>query len=171
MHAHGKQGLFKVNLWERAVTPMADWFDVLHRFADWPNREIPQVAAGVYAIWRDSGEFIYVGMSGKGIETVDPSRNRFGLYTRLNSHASGRLSGDQFCVYVANRLVIPELTEDQRSRFASGELNLDGLTRAYVREHFHYSYALVGTAAEAFTLERDAQRGLVFEGKPLLNPL
>ncbi len=150
---------------------MADGFEVLHRFADWPNREIPQIAAGVYAIWRDSGEFIYVGMSGKGIEAVDPSRSRFGLYTRLNSHASGRLSGDQFCVYVANRLVVPELTAEQLSRFASGELSLDALTRTYIRQHFSYSFALVGTTTDAFELERDAQRGLVFAGKPLLNPL
>jgi hypothetical protein len=153
------------------VAFVSDGFDVLHRFSEWPNREIPQIAAGVYAIWRDTGQFVYVGMSGKGIEAVPAGRTRFGLYTRLNSHASGRLSGDQFCVYVANRLVIPDLTADQLAQFAQGELNLDMLTRAYVRQHFSYSYVLVGTTAEAFALEREAQRGQIFGDRPLLNPL
>lgn len=150
---------------------VSDGFDVLHRFSEWPNRRVPQVAAGVYAIWRDTGELVYVGMSGKGIESIAAGRTRFGLYTRLNSHASGRLSGDQFCVYVANRLVVPDLIEDQLTLFASGELNLDTLTKAYVRQHFSYSYLLVDTTAEAFQLERDAQRGITFGDKPLLNPL
>jgi hypothetical protein len=153
------------------VVSVSDGFDVLHRFSEWPNREIPQVAAGVYAIWRDTGQLIYVGMSGKGIEAVTAARTRFGLYTRLNSHASGRLSGDQFCVYVANRLVVPDLKPDQLTRFANGELNLDTLTKAYVRQHFSYSYVLVDTTAQAFALERDAQRGGVLGDKPLLNPL
>src|SRR5436189_874200 len=35
---------------------------VLFSFRDWPNQQVPQVAAGVYAIWRGS-ELVYVGMS------------------------------------------------------------------------------------------------------------
>ena len=35
-----------------------------------------------------------------------------GLYSRLNSHALGWRSGDQFCVYVADRLVLPTLTPE-----------------------------------------------------------
>jgi len=136
-----------------------------------PIGKSPQIAAGVYAIWRDTGQLIYVGMSGKGIESVTAAPTRFGLYTRLNSHANGRLSGDQFCVYVANRLVVPDLTPDQLSQFANGELNLDTLVKAYVRQHFSYSYVLVNTTAEAFALERDAQRGITFGDRPLLNPL
>jgi hypothetical protein len=74
-------------------------------FADWPNPAIPAVAAGVYAIWKDS-ELIYCGMSGREIDTkAQASPKKYGLVTRLNSHASGRLSGDQFCVYVANLLI------------------------------------------------------------------
>ena len=82
-------------------------------------------------------------MSGKGIESVADGRTRWGC-TWLNSHASGRLSGDQFCVYVANRLVVPYLLPDQLSRFADGRLSLDVLTKKYIHEHFSYSYALVG---------------------------
>jgi len=34
------------------------------------------------------------------------------LYTRLRSHASGRRSGDQFCIYVADRFVLPTLSQE-----------------------------------------------------------
>lgn len=145
-------------------------FDERHRFDAWPNREIPAVAAGVYAIWRDNGELVYVGMSGRGIETADPGKGKYGLVKRLQSHASGRLSGDQFCVYVANRLVVPMLVPAQLTLFASGELRLDALTRSYIREHFSYSYVLVDTSSEAYALELRARSGKTFGVKPLLNP-
>ena len=40
-----------------------------YRFSDWPNPDVPSVAAGVYTVWRGE-QFIYVGMSGRGW-TVD----------------------------------------------------------------------------------------------------
>ncbi len=132
---------------------------------------MPDVAAGVYAIWRDTDELVYVGMSGRGMETRTTIGKRFGLYTRLASHAGGRLSGDQFNVYVANRYVIPSLGAAERPLFATGELTLDGLTRNYVSEHFSYSFALTETSREAHDLERTARLGLTFGVKPTLNPL
>src|SRR5262245_47671871 len=87
----------------------------LYLFRDWPNRNIPQVAAGVYTIWRGDS-LIYVGMAGRGLTSeqidtfrADSARNK-GLFSRLGSHAAGRRSGDQFCVYVADRLVLPTLS-------------------------------------------------------------
>ncbi len=78
-------------------------------FGDWPNEAVPKVAAGVYAIWKND-LLVYCGMSGRNFEEqVKQSPKEFGLITRLRSHASDRLSGDQSCVYVANRLVIPNL--------------------------------------------------------------
>lgn len=105
------------------------------------------------------------------METRGTTGKRFGLWTRIASHASGRLSGDQFCVYVANRYVVPELTTWQLPLFASGELNLDELTRRYITEHFSYSFALTAGSQEAHDLERVARRGLTFGVKPTLNPL
>ena len=146
-------------------------FSVQFKFRDWPNDSIPDVAAGVYAIWRDTGELVYVGMSGRGMETRTTAGKRFGLWTRIASHAKGRLSGDQFCVYVANRYVVPELKTTQLPLFASGEVNLDALTRQYITEHFSYSFALCASSREAHDLERVARQGLVFGAKPTLNPL
>lgn len=143
-------------------------FSRRHRFADWPNAEVPAVAAGVYAVW-DSATLIYCGMSGRQIERAT-SRAKFGLITRLASHASGRLSGDQFCVYVANRLVIPSLTVEHLSRFADGTLTLDRLTREYINERLEYQFARVETSAEAYALEKQCRTGEVFGMKPVLNP-
>jgi hypothetical protein len=55
------------------------------------------------------------------------------LEPRLNSHASGRLSGDQFCVYVANRFVIPSLRAEELPLFESGRLTLDTRTKTFIQ--------------------------------------
>jgi hypothetical protein len=87
----------------------------LHRFQDWPNDQVPKRAAGVYTVW-DGDRLLYVGMSGRAMtaEDLEVSPNgrvvAKGLWTRLNAHASGRRSGDQFCVYVCDRFVVPALT-------------------------------------------------------------
>jgi hypothetical protein len=59
----------------------------------------------------------------------------------------------------------------QLSLFASGELNLDALTKKYIAEHFGYSFALTASSREAHDLERDARRGLTFGVEPTLTPL
>jgi hypothetical protein len=89
------------------------------RFADWPSDQVPRRAAGVYTVWR-AAELIYAGMSGRGAQAEDfvdrPDRPEaaMGLWTRLNSHASGRRSGDQFNIYVCDRFIIPALTPAQQ---------------------------------------------------------
>ncbi len=149
---------------------MPDW-SPLHRFADWPNEDVPRVAAGVYVIWQ-ADRLIYAGMSGRAIQPGQPeSRASAGLITRLASHASGRLSGDQFCVYVANRLVIPSITPDQLPLFAAGDLRLDHLTKAYIRDRLEYQFTVVESGTEAYRLEESCRRGEVFGVKPWLNPL
>src|SRR5262252_5668774 len=93
---------------------------VAHSFADWPNPSVPSFGAGVYTIWHKDDRFIYVGMSGRGIAADTVRRNTpHGIYTRLQSHASGRRSGDQFCVYVADRLVLSTLTQQDIADIAS----------------------------------------------------
>jgi hypothetical protein len=87
---------------------------VARPFARWPDPTVLVFGAGVYTVWDNDGRFIYVGMSGRGITAETVRRNSpLGIYTRLHSHASGRRSGDQFCVYVADRLVLPTLPQDE----------------------------------------------------------
>ncbi|WNC72508.1 hypothetical protein RGQ13_00615 [Thalassotalea psychrophila] len=146
-------------------------FSQRFKFSDWPNRDIPLVAAGVYAIWHGN-ELIYCGMSGREIEkAVKANKKKYGLITRLNSHAQGRLSGNQFCVYVANRLVIPTLTTNDLSKFATGEYKLDYMTKSYIHNNFEYQYLIVNTSSEAYAIEDKARAGELFNHKPLLNPI
>ena len=53
-------------------------------------------------------------MSGKDIEKNQHKR-MYGLVKRLGQHTSGRLSGDQMNVYVANRFVVPEIDAAQQA--------------------------------------------------------
>lgn len=138
-------------------------------FSEWSNSQVPQVAAGVYAIW-EGDRLIYCGMSGREIEK-NLKKKKYGLVTRLSSHASGRLSGDQFCVYVANRLVIPSLKQNDLPRFASGELKLDTLTKQYIHTNLAYQYVIVDSSKEAYDLEHLARGGNIFGQKPMLNPI
>ena len=71
------------------------------------------MAAGVYVIWDDQ-TLLYVGTAGKDLDKAQKSgKNKFGLITRLNSHASGRTASDQFCSLLSNRIIIPSLTKTQ----------------------------------------------------------
>ncbi|MGO9153987.1 hypothetical protein [Mycobacterium sp.] len=146
-----------------------------HRFSEWPNRSVPKVAAGVYTVW-EHDRLIYVGMSGRALAAEDiaapdePAKAK-GLWTRLDSHASGRRSGDQFCVYVCDRFVVPRLSLQQQAQIGDGVLSLDALTRKHIHDHFEYRYVPVGNGSDAFALERDVQRGALSVGKPFLNPL
>ena len=145
-----------------------------HRFADWPNPAVPKASAGVYTIW-DGRQFIYVGMAGRGMNAIpdeapDDPRKAKGLWTRLNSHASGRRSGDQFCVYICDRFVVPALTPGELSRLAEGQLRLDESTREYIRGRLQYRFVQLPDAASAFGLELEIQAGALGIGKPYLNP-
>lgn len=146
------------------------------RFADWPSEQVPRRAAGVYAVWRED-EFIYVGMSGRGAQSedfvaaADVPLKAMGLWTRLNSHASGRRSGDQFNVYVCDRFIVPVLTPEQQREVGQGHLLLDRLTRDYIREHFRYRFLVCRDGTEALAIERAVREGELPAGRPYINPL
>jgi hypothetical protein len=149
----------------------------LFRFADWPNDQVPRRAAGVYTIWRSS-QFVYVGMSGRGAQredfvaiSDDSTRQPKGLWTRLNSHASGRRSGDQFNVYVCDRFVVPVLTPQQQQQIGAGQLSLDQMTKQFIHDKLGYRYAVVADGAQALALEREVRAGKLQAGRPFLNPI
>jgi hypothetical protein len=145
--------------------------DPLRWFRDWPDASVPSFGAGVYTIWNTDGAFIYVGMSGRSITAGMAIPNRpHGLVTRLHSHAQGRRSGDQFCVYVADRFVLPTLSADDIAVVSSGRHSLDVYVRQYIHQHLGYRFSLCGDGAEAIAMERRIRRGEWPSGKPLLNP-
>jgi hypothetical protein len=148
------------------------------RFADWPNDQVPRRAAGVYTIWR-ADQLLYVGMSGRGAQAEDlvalPGHDGTDkakwLWTRLDSHASGRRSGDQFNVYICDRFIVPALTPAQQHDIARGRLSLDHLTKTFIREHLSYRFVVYTSGAQALNAERDARAGGLPAGRPYLNPL
>lgn len=148
----------------------------LFRFADWPNEQVPRRAAGVYSVWRGE-QLLYAGMSGRGSETGDFVATSGahgvakGLWTRLNSHASGRRSGDQFNIYICDRFVVPALTRGQQRRIGQGQLLLDQMTRSYIHLHLTYRFVLCRDGAEALAVERAVREGSLPTGRPYLNPL
>ncbi|MFN8031864.1 MAG: hypothetical protein U0Q47_01025 [Mycobacterium sp.] len=132
------------------------------------------MAAGVYTIW-ERGRLIYVGMAGRGltaedIDAPDEPMKAKGLWNRLNSHASGRRSGDQFCVYVCDRFVVPQLSPEQQAKVGDGTLSLDAVTRGCIHDRFEYRYVTTADGSDALALEREVQRGALAVGKPFLNP-
>jgi hypothetical protein len=141
---------------------------VAYLFSEWPQSAVPTFGAGVYTIWHKDGRFIYVGMSGRGITADTVHRNTpQGIYTRLQSHASGRRSGDQFCVYVADRLV---LSRDDITAIASGRHQMDAFVRRYIHENLNYRFVMLPDGAAAYALETAIKRGAWEHGRPLLNP-
>jgi hypothetical protein len=140
-------------------------------FADWPDPAVPTFGAGVYTIWNRDERFIYVGMSGRGITAETIRRNTpLGIYTRLASHANGRRSGDQFCVYVADRLVLPVLTPDDIEAIGSGRHQMDAFVRRYIHENLRYRFVTQPDGAAAYAIESAIKSGKWEYGRPLLNP-
>jgi predicted GIY-YIG superfamily endonuclease len=138
------------------------WYDLnrqpVHAFADWPNREIPKGRPGVYLIYQKD-RLIYVGMAKKN------------LLGRLTQHARGNRSGDQFCVYLGDRLVMPKLGIDQMKDLFSGELSLDHEIKKFVRSQLSYRYLLVQDDPTARALESYGLQIAKGQGAELLNSL
>src|SRR3954451_22756591 len=92
--------------------------------------------AGVYTIWEEEGGLVYAGIEGR-----TPAGK--GLASRLRSHASGRRSGDQFCVYVADHYVLPELTREQIEAIRDSRLSMDALVRERIHTAFGFRFVVV----------------------------
>jgi len=116
-------------------------------------------------------------MSGRGAQREDfvappggPATAR-GLWARLNSHASGRRSGDQFNIYICDRFIVPALTSGQQRDIGAGRLLLDQMTRSFIRAQLGYRFAVCRDGAEALAVERAVRAGSLPAGPPYLNPL
>ena len=90
-------------LFDTSITPIS--------FSDDPRKHIPKNGSIIYSVWDDNEQFIYIGISGlqKSLEKRNP-------LSRMISHASGVRSGDQFCVYIHDFFIIPNLIKQKRKR-------------------------------------------------------
>ena len=133
---------------------------VARPFAGWPDPTVPVFGAGVYTVWDNDGRFIYVGMSGRGITAETVRRNSpLVIYTRLHSHATGRRSGDQFCVYVVDRLVMPTLSQDDITAIGSGRHQMDAFVRRYIHENLCFRFVILPDGAAAYVVKSAIKNG------------
>ena len=130
----------------------------LYRFKDWPIDAVPK-EPGIYTVWNEESEFLYVGIAGKG-----------GLRGRLGSHANGRRGGDQFNVYVADRLVLQLLKAEQIAQISAGKLLFDNMIRDHTRANLSFRFNPC-PKTDAESIESQLKAGRWPNGKrPLLNP-
>src|SRR5512143_879531 len=128
--------------------------------------------AGTSLLMQAKGSFpvIPVGMSGRSItsDTV-PGPSPHGLHTRLHSHFSGRRSGDQFCVYVADRLVL-SLTPADIEDVSTGRHQMEAHVRKYIHANLGYRLVIFPDGKTAREVEKLIRNGAWGQGKPLRNP-
>lgn len=146
------------DLFDSKITPIS--------FSDDPRKYIPINGSIIYTIWDNDEKFIYVGISGlqKSIEKRNP-------ISRMISHRSGRRSGDQFCVYVHDFYVIPNLIET--GEYSPSRGYLDELTKLYIQNNLSYRFCHFETE-DCIEIVRNMENKIklgIFELQPLLNGL
>tara|TARA_B110001452_G_C15177663_1_gene409132 strand:+ start:687 stop:1148 length:462 start_codon:yes stop_codon:yes gene_type:complete len=151
----------------RDITPLFE--SELYSFEDRPGEPIPDIASGLYSIWRGK-HFLYVGIAGRDLNKPSTRKVR-GLKDRLRAHWKGGLGGDQFAVYVFERLLAPEIKREQLDAMGRGELTLNELNRSFIRDNLSYRFLVTDTYSEAMDIESQLKSGsLENYPKPYLNP-
>lgn len=143
-------------LFESSINPIS--------FAKNPTNYVPTKGSIIYSVWDKDENFIYIGISGtqKNIEKREP-------LTRIKKHASGRRSGDQFCVYIQDFHVIPDLIKG--GEYIPQKGLLDKLTKDYIHKNLSYRFVPFYTDDSdliVYRMEKQIKSGkLGF--KPILN--
>lgn len=102
-------------------------------FSEDPRKFIPDKGSIIYSVWHKDETFIYIGISG-----LQKSLSKRSPLSRVISHASGRRSGDQFCIYIHDFYVIPKLVE--KGEYNPGVGILDKLTKDFIRTNLSYRF-------------------------------
>ena len=131
------------------------------------TKHVPEYGSIIYTVWDLDEKFIYVGIGGtqdKPVRERDPR-------SRIREHRSGRRSGNQFCCYVHDYYVIPELVRS--GEFERKKRYLDILTRDYIHRNLRYrvkGFQTEDSVKIVRELEKKIQRGF-FGTPPVLNGL
>ena len=118
-------GIDLSQLFDTAVQPIS--------FAENPRDYVPTNGSIIYSVWDADKRFIYVGTS--GLQKASDKRSPL---SRIIGHASGRRSGDQFCVYIHDFYIVPRLIEEQSYIPKKGLL--DKLTKDYIQTKLAYRF-------------------------------
>ena len=114
----------------------------------------------LYSIFLNN-EFIYIGRCGV------TNFQRF----RLNSHRSGRRSGDQFCIYIQDFYVLPSLIKtlkENKEEYVFEKGRLDREVGNFIRENLRLKYLSV-QKDDVVDLENRIREGK-YGRTPKLNP-
>jgi hypothetical protein len=128
---------------------------------------IPSFGSILYTIWNTGGDFVYVGIGGIRGQTAKDRNPR----SRITQHWQGMRSGDQFCIYVQDHFVLPQIIG--RPYFAQNG-QIDRMVRKYIHENLSYAY-VIDQSDEGNKRVRDYERSIqqgAWQGmKPVLNPI
>jgi hypothetical protein len=129
-------------------------------------QSIPEYGSIIYTIFLDKKDFIYVGIGGLSGDSVVKRDPR----GRIKQHTQGNRSGDQFCIYIQDFYVIPQI---MNKPYVPKKRYLDTLTKEFIQTRLSFRYIVFQTEDSITTvrrLEKEIQSGL-HSPKPLLNPL
>lgn len=133
-------------------------------FSENPRGYVPDKGSIIYSVWDKDEKFIYIGISGlqKSLEKRSP-------LSRIVEHASGRRSGDQFCVYIQDYFIIPDLLRKNHPKIQKG--SLDKMTKDYIQKHLSYRFVIIKNIKrkELINVEEKIKRGVFGFSPPVLN--
>ena len=130
-------------------------------FKDDHTEHIPEYGSMIYTVWDSDEKFIYVGVGGVG-KRKDPR-------SRINQHRNGGRSGDQFCVYIQDYFIIPDLLRKNHPKIQKG--SLDKMTKDYIQKHLSYRFIIIKDIKrkELINVEEKIKRGVFGFSPPVLN--
>ncbi len=137
----------------------------LRQFSTGNVTDIPSWGSIIYTVFLDQSDYIYVGIGGLSGKTAKERNPR----SRILQHSQGRRSGDQFCIYIQDFYVIPELIGKY---YTPQKGYLDQLTKEFIQSRLTYRYLVIQTEDSdqvVRKLERELQNNLYGFGVPLLN--
>jgi hypothetical protein len=137
----------------------------LRQFSTRNVTDIPSWGSIIYTVFLDKTEYVYVGIGGLSGATVKERNPR----SRIIQHSQGRRSGDQFCIYIQDFYVIPQLVGQD---YTPKKGYLDQLTKEFIQSRLTYRYLVVQTEdshAVVRKLERELQSDVHGFGLPKLN--
>ena len=137
----------------------------LRQFTTGNVSNVPSWGSIIYTVFLDSTEYIYVGIGGLAGKTAQDRNPR----SRIIQHSQGRRSGDQFCIYIQDFYVIPELIG---SKYTPKKGYLDQLTKEFIQSRLTYRYLVVQSEDSdqvVRKLERELQCDHHGHGFPLIN--
>jgi hypothetical protein len=146
------------------LSPLFDTRNTPISFGDDPRKYVPNKGSIIYSVWNKDECFLYIGISG-----LQKSLDKRSPLSRMISHSSGGRSGDQFCIYIHDFYVVPEIV--RKGTYEPSNGTLDKLTREYIRTHL--SYRFVGfESADSDKIVRNLENQIksgAFGLHPILN--